>query len=419
MAPSDSGFSRPANGSTGERLTGRRRRVGWLLAVPLLAPLPAAALFNDRVELFAAENITYDSNVFRLSKNIDTQAAIGTSHKDDWYSTTQLGATLDVPYSLQRFQANYTWFINRYQRFDQLNFNGHTGRAAWLWSITPELTGDLGYTDTETLANFANVGTTNKDLLRTKQGFADAVWFPVASWRLHAGAATVEQTHSDAVQRINDIETVTGVVGASYVTPRDDRLGVEGRFERGKSPHDDVLNLSGTINGYRQNSVGVVGHWIVTGHSTLDGRVDYVRREYDQPTTADFSGPTARFAYTWVPTGKLTVVGTIYRDIGPIADVQSANFVLAHGVSVRPVWALTDKVSIAANADYSVWDYRGNLLTGLNYTNNVRTLGTNVIWKVTQKILVTAGYTYEMRTSTLPRSDYIDNLVTVGARIGF
>ncbi len=396
-----------------------------LLAAPLLAPLPAAALFNDRVELFAAENITYDSNVFRLSKSLDPQTALGTDHKDDWISTTQLGVNVNVPYSLQRFQLNYTWLGNRYQRFDQLNYNGHAGRAAWLWSITPELTGDVGYTDTETLANFANLGTpgivapTNKDLLRTKQGFVNAVWFPVASWRLHAGGATVEQTHSDPIQRINDIETDTGVVGASYVTAQDDRLGVEGRFERGKSPHDDLLNLNGTINGYRQDSVGVVGHWIATGHSTLDGRVDYVRREYDQPTTADYSGPTGRFAYTWTPTGKITVVGSIYHDIGPIADVQSSNFVLVTGASVKPVWAVTDKVSVGGDAEYNKWDYRGNLLTGLNYTHWTRTFGANVAWHATEKILLTAGYTYELRTSTLPLSDYRDNLVTVSARIGF
>src|SRR6185312_619157 len=223
MAPLDSGFSRPANGATGERFTVRRLPLALLLALPLAAPLPAAALFNDRVELFAAENITYDSNVFRLSKQLDPQAVLGTDHKDDWLSTTQLGFVVDAPYSLQRFQLGYTWLINRYQRFDQLNYNGHAGRAAWLWSITPELTGDVGYTDTETLANFANLGTTsapatNRDLLRTKQGFVNGVWFPVPSWRIHAGGATVEQTHSDPGQRINDIETTTGVVGASFVT---------------------------------------------------------------------------------------------------------------------------------------------------------------------------------------------------------
>ena len=394
-------------------------RLGLLLAAPLLAPLPAAALFNDRVEVFAAENITSDSNVFRLSKSLDPETVLGTSHKDDWLSTTQLGASADVPYSLQRFQLSYAWLHNRYHRFDQLDYNGHAGRAAWLWSITPELTGDLGYTDTETLANFANLGTTNKDLLRTKQGFINAVWFPVASWRLHAGGASVEQTHSDPVQRINDIETVTGVVGASYVTPQDDRLGVEGRFERGKSPHDDLLNLSGTINGYHQDSVGVVGHWVASGHSTLDGRVDYVKRDYDQPTTADYSGPTARLAYTWAPTGKVTVVSSIYHDIGPIADVQSANFVLVTGASIKPTWAVTDKVSVGGDAEYNKWDYRGNLLTGLNYTHWTRTFGANIAWQVTQRIRFGASYQYEMRTSTLPLSDYRDNLFTLFARVGF
>lgn len=388
------------------------------LATVLLAPLPAAALFNDRVEVFAAENVTYDSNVFRLSPSLDPRTTIGHDQRSDWISTTSVGVNLDVPYSLQRFQASYAWFTNRYNRFSELDFDGHVGRAAWLWSVTPHLTGDVGYTDTQTLANFANIlGTRDRDVLRTKQGFADAVWFPVASWRIHAGAAAVDQRHDNESQRFNDIDTRTGVAGLSYVTPRDDRLGVETRIEHGTTPHDE-LRGGPFDNSYDQKSLGVVGHWIVTGHSTFDGRTDWVKRDYDQRSSRDFSGPTFRLAYTWTPTGKLTVVSTVFRDLGPIADVQSASFVLVKGAAVKPSWAFTDKITIAGDAEYNVWDYRGDILNG-SFTHRVRTLGASLNYRPTQKILITGGYTHEMRTSTVPSADYKDDVVTVSARIGF
>src|SRR6185503_20397944 len=100
--------------------------------------------------------------------------------------------------------------------------------------------------------------------------------------------------------------------------------------------------------------------------------------------------------HTWTPTGKITVMSSLYRDIGPIADVQSSNFVLVTGVSVKPTWAVTDKVNVGGDAEYNKWDYRGNLLTGLNYTHWTRTFGANVAWHVTQKIQLAASYQYEL-----------------------
>lgn len=418
MEYSDSGSSPRDNGGSGSA-----RRSLALAALPLAgvlcSPLPAAALFNDRVEVFAGENVTYDSNVFRISSKLDPNQAIGSGDRSDVISSTSLGATLDVPWSLQRFQAGYTWYANRYHRFSTLDFDGHAARAAWLWSVTPELTGDLGYTDTTSLANFANIQGTVPDVLRTRQAFANAVWFPVARWRIHGGAAAVRQDHGDPGQQVNDIESATGVAGVSYVTPKDDRIGVEARVERGRSPHDELAFGGPIDNEYHQRSIGVVGHWTATGHSTLDARVDWLRRDYDQGSQRDFSGPTFRFSHTWTPTGKLTVVTAAQRDVGPVQDVQSSSFVLVKGVSVRPRWALSDKVSIEGDAEYNIWDYRGDLLTGLSWTHRVRTFGLSLLYRPAQRILIQCGLSHEMRTSTLPLADYKDDIASVSARIGF
>jgi exopolysaccharide biosynthesis operon protein EpsL len=399
--------------------TTRISRAAWPLAALLAAPLPAAALFNDRVEVFAAENVTYDSNVFRLSKDVDPTAAVGHDSRSDTISTTSLGANLDVPWSLQRFQASYTWFANRYHNFKELDFDGHLARAAWLWSVTPHLTGDVGYTDSLTLANFANrlAVSRNRDILHTKQGFANAVWFPVASWRIHGGVAEVDQRHDDPTESFADIQSTTGVAGVSYVTPADDRLGVEVREERGRSPHEEFREGPLDI-GYRQTSAGVVAHWVATGHSLIDARTDWVKRDYDRPAFPDFSGPIFRVAHTWTPTGKLTILSSIYRDIGPIADVQSGSLVLIKGVAVKPSWAATEKITIAGDAEYNVWDYKQDVVQG-SYTHRVRTFGATVSYRPTTKILLQGGYTHEMRTSTVPLADYKDDVASISARISF
>src|SRR3954464_7951351 len=110
------------------------------LAAALVAALcttSAHAFWNARLELFADETMTWDSNVFRLSKNIDSGPLLGTGERGDRFNVHSIGAGLDIPYSLQRFQAGYTWFATRYHRFTQLDFNGHNAHANWLWAVTP------------------------------------------------------------------------------------------------------------------------------------------------------------------------------------------------------------------------------------------------------------------------------------------
>src|SRR5688572_12123091 len=130
MPSSDSGSSRPATGSSGRRM--KLRAVA--LATAAAFSSPAFALWGDRVEAFAGQNLTYDSNVFRISEARPPEETIGASGYSDRISSTLVGFTANVPVSLQRFVANVTWSHNRYDRFSDLNHNGYDGRMAWLFA---------------------------------------------------------------------------------------------------------------------------------------------------------------------------------------------------------------------------------------------------------------------------------------------
>ena len=51
------------------------------LSIACALAFPAHAFYNDRFEIFADEAMTWDSNVFRLSKNVDPEATIGTGSR--------------------------------------------------------------------------------------------------------------------------------------------------------------------------------------------------------------------------------------------------------------------------------------------------------------------------------------------------
>jgi exopolysaccharide biosynthesis operon protein EpsL len=383
----------------------------------LLAAAPAApAFWNDRLEVYASENITYDSNVFRLP---DSVVPAGFDGRSDRYLVHTLGVNADIPVSLQRFQASYSKFWTRYRRFDHLDFDGHNGSARWLWVLTdPRLDGDVGYTETIGLASFATFGGTTADVMKTRQAFASANWQVTPRWIAHAGIMGTERTHGDPARSIHDIESKSGELRLSYVTPAENRIGVGLRAEDGNAPSENIVDGEVFDNAYRQFGVGIVGRWTVTGHSRLDGRVEYVKREYDQFQERNYSGPAWGVTHTWTPTGKLTIVTTLRRDIAPLDDIQTA-FVTSTGASVRPRWDVTPKFAVVGHADFARWKYKADPAHGGEYHHDIRAFGLGFAWTPFQRVVITGNAQREVRDSSLGDADYGVNVYTLDARIGF
>jgi len=388
-----------------------------LLLAACLAPASASALFNDTVEVYASATYNYDSNVFRISDKLDSLGTIGSSQRDDTFFTTALGVNVDIPVSLQRFQLLAGWYDARYRTFEDLDHRGHSIRGAWLWAITPRLTGEISYNHNQALASFANIQGRRPDLVTTQMALANGAWMVTPSWRAHAEATAARTEHSD-LRAVNNIEYASLEGGVSYVTPQENRVGLAVRAERGRSPNELFVQGVPFRNEYDQLSVGVQGRWVVTGHSRFDGRVHYTKREYEQFTNRNYSGPTFGVTYTWTPTGKITVATIVARDVAPLEELQST-FVLVTGVTVRPDWAISDKLNLRGTLAYAIWDYRGDTTLGLNFEHRVRTAGVELVWRPALRVAVTGALNHERRTSTLPNADYDVNTATIGARIGF
>ena len=410
MALSQSGFSQRAAGTSGRRAAA--------LAVALAFAPSAFALYNDRVELFADEAFNYDSNVFRLSKNVDPVPITGSSRKSDDWLTTTVGINVDVPWSLQRFQLNYSLSDLRYQHFKELDHHAYQFRGDWQWAVRRELTGDTGYAQQQNLASFANIQANTPDIIRSKQAWFNGAYLVTPSWRLHTDFNAGEARHSAANQQINNLDAASAEAGVDYVTPRENRIGVAARFEKGRSPDSILLQGVEFNNDYRQASLGLQARWALTEHSRLDGRVDYSKREYSQFNERNYSGPTMRGTYTWSPTVKTRVATTIYRDVAPLEDIQS-RFVLVTGVKAQPQWDVTEKVSVRGNLEYSKWDFHGDPALGNSFTHRVSAIGGGLVWKPARDILVQGTYQHEVRTSTVPTGDYKVDTVIVEGRVGF
>ena len=388
-----------------------------ILACAAVAAFPAHALWDDKLEVFAQENVTYDSNIFRISKNVDSPGVIRSSVRSDTVYTTSLGFLADVPVSLQRFQLDYRWYDARYRRFDDLDHTGYVARAAWLWALTTRFTGDFTYNQQRSLASFANIQGRQPDLITTRVGSANAAWMMTAAWRLHGALYGGEIEHTGE-RAINDLRLGAAEVGLSFVSARDNRIGVAFREERGRNPEERLLFGLPFDNEYTQQSVGMQTLWVLTGLSRLEGRLDYTRRRYEQLSERNYSGPTFSFTHTYTPTGKLTIATTARRDIAPLEDITSS-FVLVTGITVRPDWALTDKINLRGVFAYSKWEYNSDPLLGTEFEHRVRTAGVSLFYRPTRHIALSGGVAHEVRTSSLANADYKVNTAFVEGRVGF
>jgi len=399
-----------------------------VIAAGVLAPATdAVALWGDKLELFVAESVTHDDNVFRISRNLDPAVALGSPSKADTYTTTSFGFNLDVPASRQRFQAGLTWNKTRYDRFSVLDLDdGHDGRATWLWQVGNDLGGQLGYTDTLALASLADTqgglltGTPN--VLRTQRVFFNAAYMLTPRWRIRGETSRLKQSNDIPVLRVNDVIVDDADLAVSYVTPANNEVGLSTQLEDGNFPNPLAVAGSLVDNAYRQYRVAAVTDWTITGHSHVKARAGWVNRNYDQLLQRDFRGETFLVEHDWKPTGKLSLNTIAQRDISPLDGLYSL-FVLYKGIALRPTLALSEKTKLSGALDYSIRDYFGDpglaLGTVPPRTDRVRAASLTVSYRPLLRVTLEANLRRESRSSTAAFGDYVADIVGVGARLAF
>lgn len=387
--------------------------------------LVASSVFaqeGDPVTLFAEQKFGHDDNVFRISKDADSTATIGSSTRGDSYRTTSLGLRLDLPVSRQRFQAGLALNSTHYNHFSTLNSNGHDLRADWLWQVGDRASGRLGYWDNESLVSFAYLLGTVPDRLRLRQLYGSGTYTLTPRWKIGAALDALTQRNSDPARQDNDVDILGAEISASYVSPAGNSLGVRGRAESGDFPNLQPVGTSLVDNAYRQYSAGVFADWTPTGASHLSARADRVSRRYEQPPQRDVDGVTWRAEYDWRPTGRFSLAAIARREISPYEYVRSS-LVMVQGFSLRPALRTSEKSEVSASLDSGTRRYLGDPAVALGLASErvdrVRSAGVLVSYRPAQLLTLQLSALHESRSSNVPLGDYVVNVVAVSGRLAF
>jgi exopolysaccharide biosynthesis operon protein EpsL len=419
------GIQSPVSGMRRAPMRTLQRLVGILAAAMAMAPC-AQALPGDQVEFFVGETVVRDNNVFRISSDLDPATILGESEKGDTRTTTSAGVTFDVPVSRQRFQGGVTLNDNRYGRFSDLNYTDRDVRALWLWQVGDPVSGQLGFSDTKSLSSFMNFQGRIANPFEIRRGFGHAAWMVTPSWRLQAGLALQEQRNGLERLQENDLNLRSPDVTLSYITQGNNSVGLSLRQDNGDYLYQQVLTVSGTPisinNDYRQQRIGVVADWTITGESHIDAHADRVSRRYEQVSQRNYDGTTLYANYELKMTGKFSMSAVAQREISMGEDIQTS-LVLVKGFALRPSLYLTEKIRLSANADYSVRDYLCDpavqLGTAPSRSDRVRILSATVSYRPLQSLTLSLMAQRERRSSNLLFGDYNANLLNFSARLSF
>ncbi len=386
----------------------------------------AVALWNDKLEVFVAEKITHDDNVFRRSSAVDAASVTGSSSKGDYYATTDLGLRFDVPVSRQRFLGDWTWNDNRYDEFTVLNYLGYRGRALWEWRAGNDLSGELGIAQSRSLASLANVQngvqSSTPNPVERRNSFFNAAYMLTPRWKLKGELTKSSQSNTAPEFQANDVDINGTGLTVSYVTPSANEVGVNVRFSDATYPHEQLVAGTLVDNAYRQRNVALVGVWTISGRSHLSAQLGRVNRSYEQIPQRDFENTTFHAAYEWKATGKLTLTAEMQRDISATQE-GNTGFIFLQGVALRPAYNVTEKITLAGVFEYSKWDYLGDpgLVLGTlePRTDKVHAAGLSLSYQPVRRVSLEATMRRETRSSTAAFGDYQANIVGISARIGF
>lgn len=375
---------------------------------------------NDTLSFAAGAGIRFEDNLFRLSDSFDTSLLPVKPDKSDLLYTANAGIKIDKPYAQQRFQLDAMVTQNNFQNNSFLNYTGFNYRAAWLWSLTPNITGMLFANQEQSLTNFADFRTfTDRSIQTTQVRIFNIDGFIGGGWHLLGGLMQVDSRNSQNFTAVGNYVQNGGEVGIKYVFPSESWLSLVQRESRGEYRGRILDPIAQLDTGFDQNETEARFNWRLTGKSTIDTRLGYIDRKHDNFSQRNYDGMIGKVEYQWAATDKLQINTSLGRNIFSFQEATNSYYI-ADTLSIGPVWKVGDKTSIKLRYDYSKREYRGAIIpiTDLRQ-DDVQSFVLGAEWKPLRTVLIDATLQRDTRSSNFTDFNYNANAIGVNAQLLF
>jgi hypothetical protein len=346
----------------------------WLLAL-LAAPTAAMAFETVDTIRWPREFPAYEDTGVRASPT-EVFAHIGIMRDDNILraesggvgdTVTRIGAGIRhtarvIGRQSVRLEARADSYI--YDRFGDIDHVAYGLLGEWLWEVGNQLSGTAGVTRTRRNIDISEAQRAVRDMITESRYYATAGYLISPSFRVRGG---VEHSRGERASRADtELQRNGIVVGAEYVSPLGNILGVEARRTQGDAPVPEFVAPIGTFvdNDSRETEVALVGTYNIGTTLRTSGRIGRTKRDYSQIPGRDFDGTTGRATVDWLPGNKTLLSFSAYKEPRSILDV-AASHIVVRGVTFGAAWATTAKLVLSARWLREERDFEGDPVAAL------------------------------------------------------
>ncbi len=403
----------------------RSRRVP-VAACGLAAALfvcPAFAAESDTLKLALSDTFSYNSNLLRTAGSAGPLA--GFSTKADRVNVVAVALKLDKQYAQQRVQFDVTKSAARYDVYSYLNADTLNYRGAWLWTLTPHITGTLSADQTQAQIPFVTSSGTQRNLQTTDNQSFKMDARVSGGWHLLAGVGQSESTTEQAILGTPSFKSRRVEAGARYVTVAGNSI----TFLQRVIPTDlsnqplDAVNLIDT--NYRDTESELKVIWKPSASSSFDGTLTRKERRNEHFAQRDFTGIASDLRYTWTPMGKLTFNVSAMRNILPYVaygnTLENSTYSVDQSLSLESVWQAASKTAVRFSYVRVHSDFRGAVLAiaGPARSDEYHRPQLGVDWIPTRYLSLSAGLEQERRSSNVANFEFTNTIATLRAALTF
>ena len=355
---------------------------------------------QDTVKLRGNINILNNDNFF--------SAPSGTAVSER-VTTQTIGINVVLPYSLQRFELDASLTGNQYQSYSNFDYVGQNYSAAWLWSVTPQLHGSLASSRAETLnaaIDSLNPSLRNKN---TTQNTALLANYDLGGpWQLTAGVSNNNTVNERALIGQSDNRSTGVNAGVRYALASGNSLAYSMQVANGSSTND-----------YTSTTHDVTLVWVLSGSTSLNSRVGYLRQSFAVTPQFDFNGVVGAMSFVWRPTGKTTLTAGWQRDIASYQTIGTTHTQI-DTFTLSPAWQISPKTSLSMQYRYAVRDDQGNP-TGVPASRQDRLQDTSLSlsWQPRPLATLSATVGEAYRNSNLANTNFAARTVSLAALFSF
>ncbi len=380
------------------------------LEVAIEAPRDLTKFLNNTFEIFGAETLILDDNIYRVPSGADLQALPGINadpSRKDHINVTTLGLDGEWNRGRQTFAVDLQVDDNRYERNSNLNDVSTLDKVTWLYQVGDVLSGQIGAVYSQALIPFLNVSSYNRDVYATTSYFGAGRFQLGPRWAIYGGVMESSTTLSDVALQSNDTHSKSVEFGTEYATGIKDSVGAEYRYTDARYPRGTALN-----DDYREDAGRVVFRHSFSEKTDIVASGGFLKRDYASEAIHRFSGEIWRVDMNWQTTEKLLFEFGTWQNLQAYLSAQS-DYYVSKGGRIAPKWTATEKIAVGLSLIYEAQDYVGVTASELSLgtrRDKLSTAQVTLTYTPFRFLIFDFGYAYEKRDSNEAQFQFNDNV---------